>query len=346
MKHARAVFDSAPLATAASRAEAVAAASELLGAIGLFIDALPLVKDARSNELIRRHVSGMLNDSARLRALSLTPEARSDGEGRGEGLDDAGRRRRVAQELFDTEKSYVASLTALIKVLADPLQPCYEGFAVTDLTDAVLEAIGAAVPTVKPGELLSSDEHSLLFDAARQLLPLNQMMLDQLQELLTEWSEASCVGDVLFTYAPFMKMYCESFTRQIAAGELLQKLRAERPGFADFLASATAACKGQTIESLLIMPVQRIPRYRLLLEQLLKYTPQDHPDFARCAAALSQVSAVAADLNESLRRFEQRTAMHKAVYSFRPPLLHLIQPHRSLLREGTLDKLRVAGVKA
>lgn len=32
------------------------------------------------------------------------------------------------------------------------------------------------------------------------------------------------------------------------------------------------------LESIIIMPIQRIPRYKLLLEDLLKRTPESHPD--------------------------------------------------------------------
>jgi hypothetical protein len=32
------------------------------------------------------------------------------------------------------------------------------------------------------------------------------------------------------------------------------------------------------LESIIIMPIQRIPRYKLLLEDLLKRTPEAHPD--------------------------------------------------------------------
>ena len=32
------------------------------------------------------------------------------------------------------------------------------------------------------------------------------------------------------------------------------------------------------LESIIIMPIQRIPRYKLLLEDLLKRTPDAHPD--------------------------------------------------------------------
>jgi hypothetical protein len=336
--HAQAVFSTSHL----SRIEATAAATELLNAVSYFLEALPHVKDVRSELLIRKHIFSMMNDSARLRALSLGELAASVPAAETNTFENIGRRQRVAQELFVTEQSYVASMMTLASAFEDPLVPSYDGFVVTELTDAVLEVLGAA-PTYKPGELLSSEEHTLIFGAVKQLLPLNKMMLSQLGDLLSLWNDESCVGDVLFTFAPFFKMYSESFTRQLAAGELLQKLRAQRPGFEEFLdtASASVACKGQTIESFLIMPVQRIPRYRLLLEQLITCTPLEHPDFARCSAALTQISSVASELNQSLYRFEQSAAMHKAVYSFRPPLLQLIQPHRILLHEGTLRKRRV-----
>src|SRR5690242_13778022 len=41
----------------------------------------------------------------------------------------------------------------------------------------------------------------------------------------------------------------------------------------------TGQCKGLTLQAYLIMPVQRIPRYKLLLEDLLKKTEETHPDY-------------------------------------------------------------------
>jgi hypothetical protein len=356
LSRARGVIDSTY--TSSLAVEAASAASDLLVAVGLFLESLPHVNDVRSNELIRKQVSALMNDAARLRELSLQPsvggshtsdstgcprDATSQARAEGGDRDDASLRRRVSLELVETERSYVNSLAAFVTAFADPLQPTYGGFSVSEITDVVLSAVGAP-PDPRPGELLSSEEHSLIFGAAKQLLPLNQMMLKQLEELLASWGDASCVGDILFTFAPFFRIYSESFTRQLGAVELLQRLRSERPGFAEFLAAASVACKGQPIESFLIMPVQRIPRYRLLLEQLLKYTPRDHPDFTRCSAALSQVSSVATELDYSLLRFEQSASMLKAVYSFRPPMCQLMLPHRLLLREGALGKRRVSGL--
>ena len=39
---------------------------------------------------------------------------------------------------------------------------------------------------------------------------------------------------------------------------------------------ADPRCRGQNLESFLIMPIQRVPRYLLLLTELRKRTPADH----------------------------------------------------------------------
>ena len=54
----------------------------------------------------------------------------------------------------------------------------------------------------------------------------------------------------------------------------------------------------------LIMPIQRIPRYRLLLQDLLKHTPEDHPDKKNISLAADQIMAVAAHINEAIRHTE------------------------------------------
>ena len=37
---------------------------------------------------------------------------------------------------------------------------------------------------------------------------------------------------------------------------------------------------GKTLQSLLILPIQRLPRYKLCLSEIVKYTEPDHPDLA------------------------------------------------------------------
>jgi hypothetical protein len=47
------------------------------------------------------------------------------------------------------------------------------------------------------------------------------------------------------------------------------------------------------LDSLLIAPVQRIPRYILLLRDLIKSTAVDHPDYKNLCASLALMQEVA-----------------------------------------------------
>ena len=46
-----------------------------------------------------------------------------------------------------------------------------------------------------------------------------------------------------------------------------------------FLLQQSPACGGLSVAHHMLEPVQRIPRYRLLLADYLKYLPEDSPDY-------------------------------------------------------------------
>lgn len=73
----------------------------------------------------------------------------------------------------------------------------------------------------------------------------------------------------------------------------------------EVVSTASARLKGQTISSLLILPIQRVPRYKLLLSELQKGTPADHPAQPFLTDALSQINDSAKQINEALRQHEK-----------------------------------------
>lgn len=99
------------------------------------------------------------------------------------------------------------------------------------------------------------------------------------------------------------------------------------------------------LSSYLLLPIQRIPRYRMLLESLAYCTPDSwnpsEPD-ATVANALELVSQLATEMNEKKRESEGRQRLlywHNLLgSSFRSPL---VQPHRILLKEGSMQLTRV-----
>ena len=61
---------------------------------------------------------------------------------------------------------------------------------------------------------------------------------------------------------------------------------------------------GRRLQGLLIAPVQRIPRYILLLKELMRFTPQDTPDQAALDKALEALLKQADNINKSKKVHE------------------------------------------
>jgi hypothetical protein len=88
----------------------------------------------------------------------------------------------------------------------------------------------------------------------------------------------------------------------------LQRCRQTNANFQRFLEEAEKeeAMKGLNFEAYLIMPVQRIPRYVLLLQDLLNTTDKTHPDYNNIESALTRVKNFADYINKSKKNSENR----------------------------------------
>ncbi len=90
--------------------------------------------------------------------------------------------------------------------------------------------------------------------------------------------------------------------------DLMAMLESKAPSspFKAFCESTCARARCLPLPALLITPVQRIPRYRLLVAEYVKHTDHNHPDYSRLNAALVQIKATAASVNESIRAARNR----------------------------------------
>jgi len=79
--------------------------------------------------------------------------------------------------------------------------------------------------------------------------------------------------------------------------------------FANFIQQQTAhpAYGCLSLPSLLITPVQRLPKYELLMKELLKHTAEIDPGYERLTEALETIRKVSEDVNEHLRDVETIT---------------------------------------
>eukprot|EP01051_Picozoa_sp_SAG22_P015624 SAG22_NODE_2070_length_3052_cov_1.855401_2_plen_235_part_00 len=143
------------------------------------------------------------------------------------------------------------------------------------------------------------------------------------------------------------QFYANNYVHALAE---LRRQRERNPAFTQF-AQEVAAVTGRGLESLLISPIQRIPRYVLLLRELDKVTLPGHPDKPLLKNAVDRMRTLAHYVNDQKREAEGQH--HVAEIAARltssslvrgalklPGGFELVQPSRRLLREGRLDDVR------
>ena len=72
--------------------------------------------------------------------------------------------------------------------------------------------------------------------------------------------------------------------------------------------------KGKTLASLLLSPIQRVPRYRLLLQELLEHTEVGKDDHSDLKLALESISKVALNINERISIDQENDNMLKVLF--------------------------------
>ena len=94
---------------------------------------------------------------------------------------------------------------------------------------------------------------------------------------------------------------------------------------------------GLFLHDCLIMPIQRIPRYVLLLQELRKLTPEFHLESEGITKGLEKIKDIANNMNQKQKLAE---SMHR-VYEIQNllPDFSIMRPHRRLIKEGNLIEI-------
>jgi len=115
---------------------------------------------------------------------------------------------------------------------------------------------------------------------------------------------------------------------------VLQKLKNKNKKFIKFI-DAKGSLK--QLLSFQIMPIQRIPRYEMLLKEIVKNTADNHPDRPHLERALQEITKVATAINDSMKekeRQQQLMELQKQVGGS----IQLVKPARHFIRSGDLWK--------
>jgi hypothetical protein len=112
-------------------------------------------------------------------------------------------------------------------------------------------------------------------------------------------------GDIFLEFVDEFKSYHHYITNYNNSIETLVKTRQINPAFDQFLIEAKMdpRCNLLSASDFLIMPIQRLPRYELLLSDLLKYTEENNADYNHIKQSLNKVKETTSFLN-NLKRAE------------------------------------------
>ena len=227
------------------------------------------------------------------------------------GADDPAHRLRIVTEIISSEQSYVTSLSTLISQYLHPMR------ALSD-------------PLLPPSDL------SAIFGGVELLYNFHLIFLQDLR------AADGQVAKVVLRLCDFLKMYTAYLQNYTAALTTLDAQRKNK-GFHAFLTDARKRTAGLDLMSYLIMPVQRVPRYELLLRELMRYTPGTHPERPTLCAALTKVVSVAVHINASARHAQEMSKLMEIQHGISGEFGTLLMPHRRLVKEGGVMKMKGEG---
>jgi hypothetical protein len=160
--------------------------------------------------------------------------------------------------------------------------------------------------------------------------------------------EASIHGDNLgekfLLVIPFLKTYTDYFNNFEKVATLIRDARKEDKKFAEWLSRIEKQCRLENkldLKSYLIQPVQRIPRYNLLLKELLKHTDTSHKDYNNIKKALEGTVSIADFLNKKMKEIKSDQMKERLVssilFDFYCEREEFMKPHRRYVHEGVLE---------
>ncbi len=184
---------------------------------------------------------------------------------------------------------------------------------------------------------LDAKDVSKVFSNIELIFKLNLTFLQDLQ------SRPDAITKTFQTFSQYFKMYMPYVqSMELGAARLDELLKDSRVRASLEAQERSAGC---TLSSLLILPVQRIPRYKLLLLELIKNKDPSDPEVADLAKAADEIVKVATHINNSIKRREnsKKLAEIQALFSGN---VEIVAPGRRFVLQQELTKVTRGGAKA
>lgn len=162
------------------------------------------------------------------------------------------------------------------------------------------------IPVEQSG-LLTGEQLNQMFSNVQEIFDYNCKFLKKLEAAYAEWDQTTKIGHIFDEILVDIQVYAPYFKNYEEIPKLLDQL-AKSKKTAQWLEGPQVqeATKGHGLTHLLIQPCQRLMRYVMLVNELVKETTEEHPDCQALKDALAGLQKAAASMNESVRESENQ----------------------------------------
>ncbi|KAI7789600.1 rho guanine nucleotide exchange factor 3 [Triplophysa rosa] len=178
--------------------------------------------------------------------------------------------------------------------------------------------------------IMTELELNQIFGTLDSLIPLHEELLSRLKDARKPDGSTDHVGHILVNWLPCLERYNSYCSNQVAAKALLDHKKQDHR-VQDFLQRCLESPFSRKLDlwNFLDIPRSRLVKYPLLLKEIQKHTPNDHPDCQNLDEAISMIQSIVAAINTQTGESECRY--------YKERLLYLESGRRDLL----IDRSRV-----
>merc|ERR1712137_913474 len=219
-------------------------------------------------------------------------------------------------EMGVTERSYVDSLNTMVNKYMNPLHGySYARRSVLDI----------------------SQVHEV-FSNIEEIINYHTMLLEGLERRVSKFDASTCLGEFFISMTDYLRCYTTYVNNYNNAIATLSELEENSDFEAKLKYLTDNGIKGKSIYTYLIMPIQRVPRYILLLNELIKHTKESHPDYPHLIKAVEKMEQLADYIDESKEVYNENhfiVSLQKRMHGF-PKEQTLVAPNRVLIKNAAL----------
>ncbi|CAL8325717.1 unnamed protein product [Merluccius merluccius] len=186
-------------------------------------------------------------------------------------------------------------------------------------------------------DIMTESELGQIFGTLDSLIPLHEDFLIRLEKLRGSEKTVGEVGPTLLNWFPCLDAYITYCCNQVEAKALLDQKKHEK-GVERFLLLCQESPFSRKLDlwNFLDLPRSRLVKYPLLLKEIMKCTPPDHPDEDALPDALGLILSIVEEVNKKTGEAECQFYRRGLAYMEESQRIPEIQLSRFLYCHGEL----------